>query len=1170
MDFDISSHLNRLVAGINVLAFHGLNENIGSSDFLCLPELVGTRVIGGSAITLPSTYTEVKARALQNGEWSALNAAAFVISAAPAANSNLVISEIMYHPSDPSASEIAAGFTDADDFEFLELMNISGGPIDLTGLQFVRGLTFVFPQSAEAIIELGSRVLIVKNRSAFEFRYGTNHPIVGQYVGSLNNGGETLSIVDSASGAVKEFTYDDAAPWPEAADGLGSSLIIIGPNGNPDPTAAGSWRSGAEGGSPGQGDGDGDGVTIIHVNEVLTHTDWPQVDAIELFNPNPGTVDIGGWYLTDDPNSPTKYRLPSGTSVPGNGYLVILEDNDADPLNNASLPAEFFGSAFSLSSTGDEVYLYSADSAGLTGYRNGFGFRGAANGVSFSRLTNSAGEDRYPASSSDTLGSANSEYARPEVVISEIMYNPLDPAAAEYVEIWNVSDTAVNLYDAANPANTWRLDGMNFDFPQGQTLASGELALVVEGDPAAFRLANGLAPSVKVYGPAGGALGNGGERLELLRPDAPNGVGPDVVVPMIVVDAAEYGDLDPWPMAADGQGPSLERLGADVFGDDPVAWAISAETGGSPGSIPGRVGVIVSISFEGQGSVTRSPDKAEYESGEAVSLAPQAAPGWVFAGWEGPPIDTTVPLVLTVNESVSVTAIFEPVIVIERFTLQSDIEGQGSVTFSPSAADYENGSVVNVTAIPAPNYRFGGWEGAVSGSTNPETVTMGANKTVRAIFVQQVSIAVSQVGPGAVTVSSNKELYDVGEQVMLSAVPIPGSVFNSWSGDAAGVENPLALVLDENKAVTANFGTIPDLFPLSVSIEGQGGVTRSPEDDGYVSGTVVQLTSNPQTGWTFIEWRGAVAGASNPVNVTMTVEQNVTAVFDQFFSVSVTAQQGGSVTRAPSAPSYRNGTEITLTAAPAAGFRFTGWTGDASGDANSLTFTMEANRVITAQFAALSDLTLSTQGSGQIIASPNKPRYADGESVTLTAAPAEGWTFVNWEGILSGSVNPATLIISGDQTVTAVFEELTPEPPYEAWTKQEFSEAEQADPAVSGPNADPDGDGLANLLEHVFGTRPQEQASQAYLEATRQGIDGEDALFIKAELRQQSCLTYRLEVSSDLVTWFYNGDTTGKIYVETFSITPLIGGGESITWHVFPPGDASMRWYCRFVAELEE
>ena len=80
-------------------------------------------------------------------------------------------------------------------------------------------------------------------------------------------------------------------------------------------------------GSPGRAD-----PSVVYVNEVLTHTDPPQQDAIELFNPGLSPVDISGWYLTDDKSTPAKFRIPDGTVIEAKGYLVFYHsDFSADP-----------------------------------------------------------------------------------------------------------------------------------------------------------------------------------------------------------------------------------------------------------------------------------------------------------------------------------------------------------------------------------------------------------------------------------------------------------------------------------------------------------------------------------------------------------------------------------------------------------------------------------------------------------------------------------------------------------------------------------------------------------------------------------------------------------------------------------------------------------------------
>src|SRR5439155_18453970 len=164
---------------------------------------------------------------------------------------NLRITELMYHPPEPNAAESGAGFTDKNSFEFIELMNVGSSDLSLIGVKFTAGVAFDFSGSSVTNLAPGARVLVVKNQSAFEFRYGTNLPVAGEYSGQLDNGGERIQLVDSFGGSILEVAYDDADPWPALADGQGRSLEVVDPGGNYSDAA--NWRASAvPGGTPGQ------------------------------------------------------------------------------------------------------------------------------------------------------------------------------------------------------------------------------------------------------------------------------------------------------------------------------------------------------------------------------------------------------------------------------------------------------------------------------------------------------------------------------------------------------------------------------------------------------------------------------------------------------------------------------------------------------------------------------------------------------------------------------------------------------------------------------------------------------------------------------------------------------------------------------------------------------
>jgi hypothetical protein len=161
-------------------------------------------------------------------------------------------------------------------------------------------------------------------------------------------------------------------------------------------------------------------------------------------------------------------------------------------------------------------------------------------------------------------------------VINEISYHPAT-GYDEFVELFNLSLSPVALYDAAFPTNAWKLNGLGYTFSNHLTLGAGSSLLLVNIDPSAFRAKYGVAPAVQILGPYPGSLQDSGERLKLERPDAPDTNS----VPYIVVDEVRFNDKLPWPLGADGDGPSLQRRAPTAYGNEPTNWFASGITPGA-------------------------------------------------------------------------------------------------------------------------------------------------------------------------------------------------------------------------------------------------------------------------------------------------------------------------------------------------------------------------------------------------------------------------------------------------------------------------------------------------------------------------------------------------------------------------------------------------------------
>ena len=228
-------------------------------------------------------------------------------TATAATSTNLIdalrVSEVHYHPADPTQAEISAGFNAASDFEFIELQNISSERVDIAGAQFVKsdvdgdsqGVEFDFATGAFGSLEPGQRLVVVEDVEAFEFRYGNDLPVAGEWSGGLSNRSEQITLVGDGI-VIQQFTYDD--DWHAETDGSGPSLEIIDVLGAVAQwNSAAAWRASDQtGGSPGKestdipGDSNRDGV-FNSTDLVLVFQSGKYEDGID----DNATFEEGDW-----------------------------------------------------------------------------------------------------------------------------------------------------------------------------------------------------------------------------------------------------------------------------------------------------------------------------------------------------------------------------------------------------------------------------------------------------------------------------------------------------------------------------------------------------------------------------------------------------------------------------------------------------------------------------------------------------------------------------------------------------------------------------------------------------------------------------------------------------------------------------------------------------------
>jgi uncharacterized repeat protein (TIGR02543 family) len=453
----------------------------------------------------------------------------------------------------------------------------------------------------------------------------------------------------------------------------------------------------------------------------------------------------------------------------------------------------------------------------------------------------------------------------------------------------------------------------------------------------------------------------------------------------------------------------------------------------------------LTISSTPGGSVTTPSEGVfTYDEGTVVDLVATPVAGYRFVNWTGNVsavedvygAETTI----TVNGDCAVTANF---VALHDLTISIFSTGGGSVTEPGEGVfTYDEGTLVDLVAIPDAGYRFVEWTGDVGTIADVHdastTITMNGDYAVTANFVAIYDLTVSSTEGGSVTEPGEGVFtYDEGTVVDLVAPPDEGYRFVEWTGDVGTIADvhdaTTTITMNGNYAVTANFIKQHDLTTNST----EGGLVIEPGEGvfTYDEGTVVDLVAPPDEGYRFVEWTGGVGTIADAYDasttITMKGDYAITANFVAIYDLTISSTEGGSVTEPGEGVStYDEGTVVDVVATPDVGYRFVNWTGDVGTIADvyaaSTTIAMNGDYAITANFVAIYDLTISSTEGGSVTEPGEEVFiYDEGTVVDLVATPDAGYRFVEWTGHVGTIANvydPSTTItMNGDYAITADF-----------------------------------------------------------------------------------------------------------------------------------------------------
>lgn len=459
---------------------------------------------------------------------------------------------------------------------------------------------------------------------------------------------------------------------------------------------------------------------------------------------------------------------------------------------------------------------------------------------------------------------------------------------------------------------------------------------------------------------------------------------------------------------------------------------------------PFRTVTMTAIPAEGG---TVSPSET-YSHGDFNTLVARPNEGWKVAGWtrNGQPFNgwtgnpekwTEYGLTVTADEAFTVTfeRLPEPEPPTPAYAVSVSATEGGSVS---GGGTYDEGTSVTVTAEAHEGYDFKGWrEGSNIVSTAASyTFNITEARNLTAVFEAKplpkytVNVTASPTVGGSVSGGGNN--IEKGTSVTVTAVANAGYTFKYWeeAGKAVSSDASYAFTVGADRTLTAVF----EQTPISVT---RYTITVTSDTGGTVSGggtydenQQVTITATPASGYRFVEWRenGVKVSENSSYSVTASGNRTFTAVFECLpvnYTVSVTALGSGTVT---GGGSYREGTAVTVTAAPASGYRFVEWRENNTkvSDSTSYSFNIDKDRSLIAVFEKAETppvsyiVSLNATPGGTVTGSGS---YEENTAVTVTAAPAEGYHFVEWQEDGEAVSNDASyqFAITGNRTLRAVF-----------------------------------------------------------------------------------------------------------------------------------------------------
>ena len=366
-----------------------------------------------------------------------------------------------------------------------------------------------------------------------------------------------------------------------------------------------------------------------------------------------------------------------------------------------------------------------------------------------------------------------------------------------------------------------------------------------------------------------------------------------------------------------------------------------------------------------------------------------------------------------------------------NITVSANPSQGGTVT---GGGTYNNGQSCTVSAMANTGYTFTNWteNGNVVSTNANYTFNVEGNRNLVANFTLNTYTITATANPTNGGTVSGAGTFNHGASCTLTATAATGYTFTNWTenGTQVSTQANYTFTVEGNRNLVANFTLNTYTITATANPTNGGMVTGA---GTFNHGASCTLTATAATGYTFTNWTENGSVVSSNANYTFTVQSNRNLVANftlNTYTITATANPTNGGT-ASGAGTFNHGASCTLTATAATGYTFTNWTENGSvvsSNAN-YTFTVEGNRNLVANFTVITyTITVSANPSNSGTTSGGGT-YNHGQSCTVIATSADGYTFSNWTengSVVSSDAN-YSFTVTSNRSLVANFMEQEPD-----------------------------------------------------------------------------------------------------------------------------------------------